>query len=109
MLDLQRIRNAPVRQEPYPYFFVEGAIRAAEAPKVAADFPEIDRPGAINVDETEFGPAFEALLDELRGDGFRRLIADKVDVELDGRDIVINLRGQLRMQDATIQHDTPSK
>jgi SM-20-related protein len=109
MLDLQRIRNAPVRPEPYPYFFVEGAIKAAEAEKIASDFPVIDRPGAINVDETEFGPSFEALLDELRGDAFRRLVADKLDVELEGRDIVVNVRGQMRLTDGNIHTDTPSK
>lgn len=109
MLDLQRIRNAPVRPEPYPYFFVEGAIKAAEAPKTAADFPDIDRPGAINVDETEFGSAFGALLDELRGDEFRRLVGDKLDVDLDGRDIVVNVRGQMRLTDGNIHTDTPSK
>jgi SM-20-related protein len=109
MLDLQRIRNAPVRSQPYPYFLVEGAIKASDAPKVAADFPDIERPGAINVDNTEFGPAFEALLDELRGDEFRRLIADKLDVDLDDRDIVINVRGQMRLTDGNIHTDTPSK
>ena len=41
MLDLDRIRNAPVKSEPYPYFFVEQAIRSDLAPKVAADFPEL--------------------------------------------------------------------
>ena len=109
MLDLQRIRNAPVRTEPYPYFMVEGAIAAAEAPQVAADFPVIGRPGAINVDETDFGPAFAALLDELRGEEFRRLIADKLDIDLDCRDIVVNVRGQMRLTDGNIHTDTPSK
>ena len=109
MLDLARIRNAPVRLEPYPYFMVEGAIKATEAPRVAADFPDIDRPGAISVDDTEFGPAFANLLEELRGEAFRRLIADKLDVDLDGRDIVVNVRGQMRLTDGNIHTDTPSK
>ena len=109
MLDLTKIRNAAVRQEPYPYFMVEGAIDTAEAPKVAADFPAIDKPGAINVDDTQFGPAFAALLDDLKGDAFRKLIADKLDVDLDGRDIVINVRGQMRLTDGNIHTDTPSK
>ena len=37
MLDLQRIRNAPVKTEPYPYFLVEGAIDADQAQNVATD------------------------------------------------------------------------
>lgn len=109
MLDLDRIRNAPVKSEPYPYFFVEQAIRSDLAPKVAADFPEIDRPGAINVETTQFGPSFAALLDDLKSERFRKLIAEKLDVELDNRDIVINVRGQMRLTDGNIHTDTPSK
>ena len=109
MLDLTRIRNAPVKTEPYPYFVVEGAIAAKDAPKVAKDFPEIDRPGAINVHDTDYGPAFATLLDDLQGSDFRRLIADKLDVDLDARDIVINVRGQMRLTDGNVHTDTPSK
>lgn len=109
MLDLKRIRNAPVKTEPYPYFVVEQAIRSADAPKVAEDFPEIDRPGAIDVDTTDFGPSFQALLDDLKSDRFRRLIGEKLDVDLDGKDILINVRGQMRLTDGNIHTDTPSK
>ena len=109
MLDLERIRNAPLRSEPYPYFVVEGAIAAEKAPKVAADFPDIDRPGAIDVQDTEFGPSFGRLVDDLKSDEFRKIIADKLDVDLDGRDILINVRGQMRLTDGNIHTDTPSK
>ena len=109
MLDLERIRNAPVRAEPFPYFVVENAILATKAPAVAADFPAIDRPGAIDVEQTEFGPSFGALLDDLKGDALRRIIAEKLGVELEGRDIVVNVRGQMRLTDGNIHTDTPSK
>ncbi len=109
MLDLQRIRNAPVRWEPYPYFVVEGAIAPSQAQKVAAEFPAIDRPGAINVSETEYGPCFGALLDDLRSEDFRHLIAEKLNVDLEGRDIIVNVRGQMRLTDGNIHTDTPSK
>ena len=109
MLDLERIRNARVRAEPFPYFVVEDAIPATNAPTVAADFPAIDRPGAIDVEQTEFGPSFGALLDDLKGDALRRIIADKLGVELEGRNIVVNVRGQMRLTDGNIHTDTPSK
>ena len=109
MLDLERIRNAPVKSDPYPYFIVEQAIAAKTAPKVAKDFPDIERPGAINVDDTEYGPAFGALIEELKGEKLRKLIAEKLDVDLDSRDIVINVRGQMRLTDGNIHTDTPSK
>ena len=109
MLDLERIRNAPVKSDPYPYFIVEQAIAATTAPKVAKDFPDIERPGAINVDDTDYGPAFGTLIEELKGEKLRKLIAEKLDVDLDSRDIVINVRGQMRLTDGNIHTDTPSK
>jgi hypothetical protein len=109
MLDLDRIRRADVKTEPYPYFVVTDAISADAAPVVAESFPRIDRPGAISVDGTQYGPAFGKLLDELKGDAFRRLVADKLDVDLDERDIIINVRGLTRLTDGNIHTDTPSK
>ncbi len=49
------------------------------------------------------------MLDELRSDRFRALIADKFDVDLDDKDIVVNVRGQMRRTDGNIHTDTPSK
>jgi SM-20-related protein len=109
MLDFQRIRTATVKTAPYPYFVVSDAVPANEAPRVAAAFPNIDRPGAIAAEDTDYGPAFGDLLDELRSDKFRKVIGDKLDVDLEGRDIVINLRGQVRATDGNIHTDTPAK
>jgi hypothetical protein len=109
MLDLDRIRKAPVTQAPYPFFVVPDAIKPSEAGKAARDFPTIERPGAIDIEDTEFGPAFGSLLDDLKSEGFRKLIAKKFDLDLEDRDIVINVRGQMRLTDGNIHTDTPSK
>lgn len=109
MLDLDRIRNAPVKTEPYPYFSLTDAIAADQAPALAAAFPNIDRAGAIDASQTDFGPAFGTLVEELKSDAFRRVIADKLDVDLDDRDIIINVRGLTRLTDGNIHTDTPSK
>lgn len=109
MLDLNRIRKASVRQAPYPYFTLTRAIRPKAAREAAKAFPSIDRPGAIDVETTVFGASFDALLDELKSDQFRELIAEKLDVDLEGREIVISVRGQMRLTDGNIHTDTPAK
>ena len=109
MLDLDKIRAAEVREKPYPFFVVEQAIRADKVEKVAKDFPAIERAGVVNPSETKPGPAFAGLLDELHGDEFRAVIAEKFDVPLDGLDIKINLRGHARKTDGNIHTDTPTK
>ena len=109
MLDLARIRAADVQDKPYPFFMLERAIRADSAGRVAADFPKIDRAGVVSPSETVPGPAFSALLDELKGEAFRSVIAEKFDLSLDGLDIKINLRGHARKTDGNIHTDTPTK
>lgn len=109
MLDLNQIRQAAVRPAPFPYFVVNDAIAEADAKLAAEAFPLVDRPGAVDVGATEYGAPFGALLDELRGDRFRALIAEKLEIDLTGRDIVINVRAQTRLTDGNIHTDTPSK
>lgn len=108
-IDLARIRQERVRQSPYPFFVLADALAPAQAEAIASSFPTIDRPGAIAVDDTDFGPPFGELLDELRSDEFRKLIAAKFDLDLEGKEIVINVRGQSRWTDGNIHTDTPSK
>ena len=109
MLDLDQIRAADVRETPYPFFVVERALRADVAERVAEDFPAIDRAGVVHPSDTSPGPAFARLLDELEGDDFRAVIAEKFGVPLDGLDVKINLRGQARRTDGNIHTDTPTK
>ncbi|WP_118856261.1 2OG-Fe(II) oxygenase [Sphingomonas mesophila] len=108
-LDLDRIRAADVRQQPYPFFVVEGALRADAADQVAADFPAIDRAGVVSSRDTTPGPAFARLLDELEGEDFRAVIAEKMGVDLAGLDTKINVRGHARKTDGNIHTDTPTK
>ena len=109
MLDLDRIRAAEVQDKPYPFFVVQQAIEADKAGKVAADFPQIDRAGVVSSRDTRPGPAFAKLLEELEGDAFRKVIAEKMGVDLGGLDTKINVRGHARKTDGNIHTDTPTK
>ena len=109
LLDLDHIREASVRPSPFPFFVVPDALVAGRAADIAAAFPAIDRPGAVGVDQVDQSPLFAQLLDDLRGDALRDIVADKLDLDLDQRDIVINVRGMVRLTDGNIHTDTPSK
>lgn len=109
MLDLDRIAGAPLSQEPYPFAVIERAIPRDAARKIVADFPKIDRPGAVPLSETEGGPAFDALLADLTGDDFRAVIAEKFGLDLDGKGISANVRGVMRRSDGNIHTDTGAK
>ncbi len=109
MLDFPKIRAAEVRDKPYPFFVVEKAIRADCADTVAEDFPAIERAGVVSSSEIRPGTAFARLIEELEGEGFRSLIAEKLSVDLAGLDTKINVRGHARKTDGNIHTDTPTK
>jgi SM-20-related protein len=109
MLDLERIRRAQVSDKPFAHFIVEGAIPLGDARRSAEAFPAIGEPGAKRVEETRFGPPFEELLDELKGDALRNIIAEKLGIDLTNSDIVIKVRSQSRLTDGNIHTDTPEK
>lgn len=108
-LNLDRIRAAPVRELPYRYFSVLDALFPAEAIEAADAFPQVDRAGAVSADLSPIGPAFVCLLDELRGDEFRNLIGKKLDLDLSDKEVVINVRGRVRVTDGNIHTDAPTK
>jgi SM-20-related protein len=109
VLDLASVRKASVKESPYPYFVATEALASDVAADVASAFPNIDRPGAIPANDTAYGASFGTLLNELRSDEFRQLISEKLDVDLSGKEVIINVRGQTRWSDGNIHTDTPSK
>ena len=109
MLDFERIAAAPVRETPYPFAVIEGAIPREAARDIVRDFPPIERPGAVPLSEAEGGPAFEAMLADLTGDRMRAVIAEKFGLDLAGKGISMNVRGVMRRSDGNIHTDTSAK
>ena len=95
-INFRRLADANVSAKPYPHLVLTAAIDANLADAVARDFPPIESPGAIRADDTVPGPAFVDLLEDLRSDRFRSIIAQKFDLDLDGKEIVINVPGLSR-------------
>lgn len=77
--------------------------------KALEDFPLISRPGALEVESSLYGANFGRLLEELRGEQFRAILADKFSLDLEGRSSSINVRGLTRWTDGNIHTDRPSK
>jgi hypothetical protein len=109
MLDLERIRNARLRTDPYPYTVVENAIAEESVREVLHDFPQIDYPGSIPLSSVTSGPAFDALIREMNSDAFRDIIATKFDADLVGKPIMTTLRGVMRQKDGRIHTDSKTK
>ena len=108
-LDIDRFRATPLESDPFPYLIVPGFLKPESVARVNADYPEIDKPGSFPTSELRYGPAFEQLLDEMRGPEMTAAFAEKFDIDLSDRPIMITVRGQCRAKDGQIHTDSKTK
>ena len=109
MLDLDRLRAAPLTCDPFEFVVVDEFVRREALPPILADFPEIRGTGSFPIDAVHFGPAFAQLVTALRGALLRRAIEEKFDVDLRNRPTLLTVRGRSDGRDGQIHTDSASK
>jgi SM-20-related protein len=109
MLDLERLRAAPLCRDPFDFVIVDEFIRARDLPALLADFPAVRRHGSFPLGALACGAAFGALAAELEGDELRREIERKFAIDLAGRPTMITVRGMSDGKDGRIHTDSPTK
>lgn len=109
ILDLERLREAPLRREPFDFVLVDNFLRAERLPAVLADFPAVRRHGSFPLEGLSYGAAFADLAAELEGDELRQEIQAKFAIDLDGRPTMITVRGHSDGKDGRIHTDSATK
>ena len=77
LVNVEAVRNAPVTTEPYHYFLGAGLLKDEAVPDLKRDFPAIDKPGYLTVDEVQLKGRFKTLIDELESPEFTEEISRK--------------------------------
>ena len=103
--DLAALRATPLTREPFEYVIVPGFIKSTARTAINADFPQITKPGSFPASTLSYGPAFQALLDELNGDAMRQTFEEKFDIDLTGRPTMTTVRGRCWEKDGHIHTD----
>lgn len=109
MINLEAIRSAPVARDPFPHFLVERVLDADSLRRIRDDFPSITSTGIYPVDELAYGPAFSALIDEIRSSDLQDVISEKLGVPLEGRPLMVTVRGNCHRRDGKIHTDSEDK
>ncbi len=109
LLDLTAFRAAPLVRDPFDYLILPGFLRPGHLAAINADFPKIDNPGSFPLGGLSYGPAFAALMDELRGPGMRAAFEEKFGLSLRGRPVMITVRGRCGDRDGSIHTDAVTK
>jgi SM-20-related protein len=108
-LDLEALKAAPINHEPFDYLMLEGFVRGEARGPISADYPRIDKPGSFALADVEVTGAVAALIEEMQGEPFRRIIEEKFAVALADRSTTFTLRGMCGDKDGFIHTDSKSK
>lgn len=109
MLDIPALQRAETIRQPFPYIIVPHFVKGEALGPIEKDFPAISLPGSFPLDTLSYGPAFKTFMDDIRGAEFRNVLADKLNINLDGRPTMITVRGQCRERDGQIHTDSKTK
>jgi hypothetical protein len=109
ILDLDRLRAAPLYRDPFDFVVVEDFVRRDELALVVADFPDIRGHGSYPADTLKHGPAFARLVAALTGPMLQEAIEAKFGIDLDGRPTMVTVRGRSDGKDGRIHTDSASK
>jgi hypothetical protein len=109
ILDLDRLRTAPLNHDPFDFIIVEQFLCASEQPSVFADFPDIHRHGSFPVEGLDYGPSFARLVAALTGPALRNAIQDKFSIDLRERPTLLTVRGRSDGKDGRIHTDSKTK
>ncbi|QUD87539.1 2OG-Fe(II) oxygenase [Phenylobacterium montanum] len=108
MLDLDRLRAATVRDEPFRFFSTD-IIDSEQLPAVLADFPTIHQSGLFPVEDLSGGLAFDALVEALRSPAFEAAMEEKLGLSLADKSLMITVRGRCAERDGRPHTDSEDK
>src|SRR5439155_17611542 len=109
VLDLDLLRAAPLRRDPFDFVVVEDFVRRGELAALVADFPTIRGHGSYPADRVECGPAFARLVAALTGPALRGAVEGKFGIDLGRHPTLLTVRGRSDGKDGRIHTDSPSK
>jgi hypothetical protein len=109
MLNLAKFGATELCREPFDFLVVPGFFKAEALAAIHADFPPVDRPGSFPLETQSYGPAFAALIDELRGEAVQAAFEEKFGIDLTGRPTMFTVRGRCSPRDGSIHTDSVTK
>lgn len=109
MLDLGRLRIAPVQRDPFDFFIVPGFVRPDALLALAEDFPRIDSAGSFPADAIPAGPSFLDLLRQLQAPAVADAVGEKLGIDLGSRPRLLTVRGRCQARDGAIHTDSRTK
>lgn len=108
-IDLEAIQRAPVSRDPYDFFLGESFLKPDAIDDLRRDFPAIDKPGYLTVDEVALKGRFKTLIEELEGPELTEEVSRKFGVDLHPCPRLTTIMRRSQPKYGAIHTDGPSK
>jgi len=108
-LDFETFSRTEAQRTPFEYLMVPAFVSGSSLAAVNRDFPKLERAGNYPLEELEYGPGFAAFIEAIRGPEFRKAVEKKFDINLEGLEARITIRGFADQSDGEIHTDIRSK
>ncbi len=108
-IDIPKLRASAVAHDPFDHVIVPGFLKEDARRAVNDDYPSIDKGGSIPLFALKPGPAFNAMIAALRSPEMTAAVAEKFDLDLEGRPTMVTVRARCRAKDGQIHTDSKGK
>jgi SM-20-related protein len=109
LVNVEAVRNAPVSHEPYDYFLGAGLLKEEAIGALKRDFPAIEKPGYLTVDEVQLKGRFKTLIEELESPEFTEEISKKWGKDMHSYPRLTTIMKRSQPKYGAIHTDGPSK
>jgi len=109
VFDYEALARAPLEQHPYEHVVLPGFVKPEALRLINRDYPHIEHAGSFPLASLKFGPSFQALVDAMESEAFRKAFEDKFEIDLSNRPTTITVRGRSDTRDGNIHCDSESK
>jgi SM-20-related protein len=109
LINLDVIRQAPLSHEPYDYLLGSSFLRQDALDDLRRDFPAIDKPGYLTVDEVALKGRFKTLIDELEGPELTEALSQRFGRDLHPHPRLTTIMHKSQPKYGAIHTDGPSK
>ena len=109
VVDFEGLAATETAADPFPHLVMRGFVRPERLASVVTDLPPLGARGSFPIESVRLGPNAAQLMDEMKGERMRQIIAGKFGLDLDGAPVMLTLRGRTDARDGKIHCDSIAK
>ncbi len=109
VVDFEGLAATETSADPFPHLVMRGFVRPERLTSVVADLPPLGARGSFPIESVRLGSNAAQLMDEMKGERMRQIIAGKFGLDLDGAPVMLTLRGRTDARDGKIHCDSIAK